>query len=64
MESTFANLRGPVKSEPCLIISSTSKPTRMSASDTSSGVTFAGISTNSLIQDKGARIRALLQTVE
>ncbi len=38
------------------MISSTSKPTRISPFEISSAEIFAGISTNSRIQDKGARV--------
>ena len=42
MLETFANTSGPVTSAPCLIISSTSKPTRISASEICSAVIEAG----------------------
>ena len=64
IDKTFANFNGPVKSAPCLMISSTSKPTRISPSEICSGVTEAGISTNSLSQLKGARITDLPRTGE
>jgi hypothetical protein len=56
IDKTFANFSGPVRSEPVSIISSTSNPTRINPLEISSAVTDAGISTNSRIQDKGARI--------
>ena len=56
IDKTFAKTSGPDRSAPCVMISSTSNPTRISASEIASAEIVGGTSTNSFIHDSGARI--------
>ena len=63
MANTRATTSGPVKSAPCLITASISKPTRTKASAIVSSE-IPDRSTKSLTQERGISIRGQLQTDE
>ena len=64
IERTSPKTRGPFTSAPWWITSSTSKPTRTNPLLISSADSDEGMSTNSLIQDNGARIKDQLRIDE